>query len=49
MPAPQRKIIPADLLAGADYAARRSDIRKAFIAVKKNRRVEVTLIARVKK
>ena len=41
MPASQHKITPADLLSAADYAARRSEIRKAFIAVKKNRRVEV--------
>jgi len=41
MPASQRKITPADLLSTTDYAARRSEIRKAFIAVKKNRRVEV--------
>jgi len=41
MSASQRVITPADLLSGAEYAARRSEIRKAFIAVKKNRRVEV--------
>ena len=41
MSAIERKITPADLLSGAEYAARRSEIRKAFIAVKKNRRVEV--------
>jgi hypothetical protein len=41
MPATQRKIIPADILSDEDYAARRDELRKASIAVKKNRRVEV--------
>ncbi len=41
MPAAAHKIIPADILSDADYAVRRDALRKAMIASKKNRRVEV--------
>ncbi|MGA7712794.1 MAG: DUF3501 family protein [Rhizomicrobium sp.] len=41
MPANAHKIIPADILCDADYAAQRDALRKAMIATKKNRRVEV--------
>ena len=41
MPATARKITPADLLSDSDYAARRKELRKDAIALKKNRRVEV--------
>lgn len=41
MSAHQRKITQADILPYADYAARRGELRKAIIPVKKNRRVEV--------
>ena len=41
MPPSQRKITPADIISDADYAARRDVLRKAMIAVKKSRRVEV--------
>lgn len=37
----ERKITPADIVPYADYAARRAELRKNLIAVKKNRRVEV--------
>ena len=41
MPAAQRKITLADILSDDEYAAQRDALRQAFIAVKKNRRVEV--------
>ena len=41
MPPSQRKITPADIISDADYAARRDVLRKAMIATKKDRRVEV--------
>ena len=41
MPATQHKITPADIISDAEYAAQRDALRKAMIAVKKNRRVEV--------
>jgi hypothetical protein len=41
MPKSQRKIVPADILSDADYAAQRGALRKQTIAAKKNRRVEV--------
>jgi len=37
----QRKITPADILADADYNARRAELRAASIEEKKNRRLEV--------
>jgi hypothetical protein len=41
MPENQRKILESDILSQADYAAKRSELRAASIARKKNRRVEV--------
>ncbi|HEY1961667.1 MAG TPA: DUF3501 family protein [Rhizomicrobium sp.] len=41
MPALERKITPADILAWEKYAAERSEFRKNIVALKKNRRVEV--------
>ncbi len=41
MPATERKIAPADILAYEKYAAERATFRKNLIPVKKNRRVEV--------
>ena len=41
MPAPQRKITPADIIAYEKYAAERAQFRKNIIPVKKNRRMEV--------
>jgi len=41
MPASQRKIAPADILAQEKYAADRAQLRKDIVALKKNRRVEV--------
>jgi hypothetical protein len=41
MPASQRKITPADILASEKYAAERAQFRKDVVALKKNRRVEV--------
>ncbi|HTK79791.1 MAG TPA: DUF3501 family protein [Rhizomicrobium sp.] len=41
MPATERKITPADILAYEKYAADRAEFRKNVIAVKQNRRVEV--------
>jgi len=41
MPALQRKITTADILPPATYAAERAERRKALVAVKKNRRMEV--------
>jgi hypothetical protein len=41
MPATQRKITPADILAWEKYAAERAQFRKNAVAVKKNRRMEV--------
>jgi hypothetical protein len=37
----QHRITQADILAPADYAARRAELRKGLIPVKKNRRIEV--------
>ena len=39
MSAAERKITPADILSEDEYAAQRDALRKAMIAVKKNRRV----------
>jgi hypothetical protein len=36
-----RKITPADIIPYKDYAAKRTDLRRALIPVKKNRRIEV--------
>ena len=41
MPISEHRIGAADLLAPADYAARRAELRKSLIPVKKNRRIEV--------
>lgn len=41
MPAMERKITPADILAWERYAVERSEFRKNAVAVKKNRRMEV--------
>lgn len=41
MSATDRKITPNDILPHADYAAQRSERRKALVARKKNRRIEV--------
>lgn len=41
MPAATRKITPADILTDRDYEARREELRKDAIAVKRHRRVEV--------
>jgi hypothetical protein len=41
MSAAERKITGADVLSPADYAAKRTELRAASIARKKNRRVEV--------
>ena len=41
MSATERKITPADIISDDKYAAQRDALRKAMIAVKKNRRVEV--------
>jgi hypothetical protein len=41
MPATERRITPADILAYEKYAAERSEFRKNIVAVKKNRRMEV--------
>ena len=41
MPQTLRKIVPSDILSDGDYAAQRDALRKALLAVKKNRRVEV--------
>ena len=41
MSASERKITPADIWADSEYAKRRDELRKAMIATKKNRRVEV--------
>jgi hypothetical protein len=41
MPASNRKITPADIIAYEKYAAERAQFRKAIIPVKKNRRMEV--------
>jgi len=41
MTAHERKITPADIIPYKDYAAKRNELRKSLIAVKKNRRVEV--------
>jgi hypothetical protein len=41
MSAAEHKITPADILAHSDYAARRAELRKNLISIKKNRRIEV--------
>ncbi len=41
MPAEQRKITPADIIAFEKYAAERAEFRKNMIPMKRNRRVEV--------
>ncbi len=41
MPRSQHRITAADILPPADYAARRAELRKHLIQVKKNRRIEV--------
>ncbi len=41
MPRTERKITPADILPDAEYEAQRAGLRKAAIAAKRNRRVEV--------
>ena len=41
MSATERKITPADIISDDKYAAQRDALRRAAIAVKKNRRVEV--------
>jgi hypothetical protein len=45
MSAQQRKITPADIIPFDDYAAKRGELRKRLIPVKKNRRVEVGPVA----
>ncbi len=37
----ERRIMHEDIMAPADYAARRAELRKSLVAVKKNRRMEV--------
>jgi len=41
MSAQDRRLTPADIIPYADYAAKRAELRKKLIAVKKNRRIEV--------
>lgn len=41
MSEPRHRITPSDILPAADYAARRVELRKDIIPVKRNRRVEV--------
>jgi hypothetical protein len=41
MSAAEHRITPADILAHADYAARRAELRKNLIPIKKNRRIDV--------
>lgn len=41
MSQPQHRITEADILPPAEYAARRADLRKGLIPIKKNRRIEV--------
>ena len=41
MSASERRITEADIMAPADYAAKRAELRKQLVAVKKNRRMEV--------
>lgn len=41
MTAPERKITPADIIPYRDYAAKREELRKNLIPIKKNRRIEV--------
>lgn len=41
----KKTISPADLLAPEDYAARRTALRRALVAAKKNRRMEVGPVA----
>ncbi|HVZ00314.1 MAG TPA: DUF3501 family protein [Dongiaceae bacterium] len=40
-----RKITPADVLPPAEYAARRAELRKQVVALKRNRRIEVGPVA----
>jgi hypothetical protein len=40
-----RKITPADILPAAEYAARRNELRKQVVALKRNRRIEVGPVA----
>lgn len=41
MPAAQHRIVPADIVSAETYARQRADRRRALIAVKRNRRLEV--------
>lgn len=41
MPATEYRITPADVLPSEEFAARRAELRRKLVAVKKNRRVEV--------
>ena len=41
MTAAERKITPADIMPSKDYAAKRTELRRNLIPVKKNRRIEV--------
>ena len=41
MTAQERKITPADIIPYKDYAAKRTELRRNLIAVKKNRRIEI--------
>lgn len=41
MSATERRITETDIMPPADYAARRAELRKSLVAVKKNRRMEV--------
>ena len=41
MTAQNRRIMPADVLPHADYAAKRTELRRSLIPVKKKRRIEV--------
>jgi len=41
MPAPERRITPADIIGYEKYATERAQFRKSIIPVKKNRRVEI--------
>ena len=45
MSARERKITPPDIMSHKDYAAKRSELRKNLIPVKKNRRIEVGPVA----
>lgn len=41
MSATERRVTHADIMASGEYAEKRKDLRKALVAVKKNRRMEV--------